>query len=224
MSRSHSVIEDELAAALPSAVAAQLLDLGLACNSASLAYRSALLAEEQADQALDTARHDDPAMLFRRLVAEEHTSAATDVVEQHLATYTVVAATYATAAATVAVAAQAGTLADAAPVKAVTPSVLLADPNSVVPVVDLPAGAIDDEVAAQLRSARQRVIADASNARASGVAAYYDGAAAAAARPDGDDDIELSEDVPNGLHAYAALLVEILCQLATDPPGVSPLR
>jgi hypothetical protein len=38
MSVTPDVVEDDIAAAIPAAVAAQLVDLGIACNAASLGY------------------------------------------------------------------------------------------------------------------------------------------------------------------------------------------
>ncbi|GAA4259786.1 hypothetical protein [Dactylosporangium darangshiense] len=215
MSESHSVIEEDLAYALPSAVAAQLRDLGLACNNASQLFGQAVLAEEQAADALEATPEEDPATLFRRLVADEHTDARLTFAEQCLATYTVAAASYAAFATTVLAAAVAGTLHGVEAVKPVLPSVLLADPDGLLPAVDLPSGRVDDVLAERVRRSRQRVTAAASNARASGVAGCYDGQSAVAARP--DDAVELDTDVPSGLHAYAALLLEVLQLLVTDP-------
>ncbi|MGI5238619.1 hypothetical protein [Dactylosporangium sp. CA-139066] len=215
MSESHSVIEDELADALPSAVAAQLRDLGLACNAGSLAYRQALLVEEQAGQVFEATRDTDPAVLFRRLVADEHTDIGLSVTEQFLATYAVAAASYATFATTVLAATMSGRLQDVEPMTPVMPSVLLADPDGLLPVVDLPSSLVDNELVERLRRGRERVMAAASNARASGVAGCYDGHSAALARP--DDAVELDEDVPSGLHAYAVLLLEALDPLVAEP-------
>ncbi|MFG2042249.1 hypothetical protein [Dactylosporangium sp. NPDC048998] len=215
MSQTHSVIEDELADALPSTVAAQLFDLGLACNTASLAYRQALLTEERAGQALDAIREDDPAVMFRRFAATEQADAALDTAEQLLSTYAVLAATYAEYATTVLAAAAAGKLQDVEPVTLVATSALLTDPDSALPVVQLPPGTAGDGLTERLQQLRRRVTVAASNARASGVTACYDGRSAATARPDGG--IELSEDVPDGLHAYAALLLESLGLLVAAP-------
>lgn len=215
MSGTYSVIEDDVAGALPPSVAVQLLDLGLACNAASLAYRQALLVEEQANQTLAATRESDPAVQFRRFAADEEAEAALDMADQRLATYAVLTATYATFAASMVSCASAGTLTDVDPVKPVAPSRLLTDPDGALPILDLPPATADDDLAEQLRRKRQAVTSAASNARASGVADCYDGRTAAAARPSGA--VDLSEDVPDGLHAYAALLVEVLGLLITDP-------
>ncbi|MFC4047807.1 hypothetical protein ACFO1B_56250 [Dactylosporangium siamense] len=212
MSVIYDLVDDDLAGALPDKVAAQLFDLGLASNSAALAYQHARLMEEQSHNALSAAPLDNEGFQFRRLIADEQAQTALAMTEQHLATYSLVAATYATFASKVITAVMAGALLAVEVAEPVQPSSVLADPDWMIPAVMLPAGTMG--VLRDVEQARQRVITAATAARSSGTIECYDGRRAAANRSPGE--IDLSAEVPIGLHAYATLLVEALGSLAAD--------
>jgi hypothetical protein len=141
-----------------------------------------MLAEQQANHALDASRGNDQFTRFRRLVADDQADTALDTAEQQLAIYASVAAAYACFAAAVFDAATSETLSTVEAAQPVPPSRILADPAAALPLVQLPAAtdADDDSQNEQLQQAYHRIVAAARVAVASRTATSYDGRAAAA--------------------------------------------
>jgi hypothetical protein len=196
---------------LPAPVSAALIDLGIACNDAAAACDLAMHLQRTAITAGEAAIVGTTSGGFRQHAATLAVGCALSYGEQLTSTYAMLAATYAVAAAEVASRAAAGQTPHPPQPALVAPSRVLADPQRQVPQVTLPVGLPPDPTIVdhnrQLAAAHRRlaeVIATVrdSSAQDSSTLDAYDAPHRVAARPDGA--IDLSGELPDALHAYAA--------------------